>query len=241
MTKKYTAIIVDDERLARAELISMLKDYDQINVCGEADDVPSAVKLISEKNPDIIFLDIQMPKESGFDLLNKINTDAKIIFVTAFDEYAIRAFEINATDYLLKPINPKRLENSIERIEAEEIKNISAEEPLTYEDNLLLTINNRLKFLRISNVLSISSAGDYSEILNSDGSKGLTLKTMKEWEKRLPDKHFVRIHRSTIINLEYVDRLEEWFNNSFRVYLKNIKEPYIMSRRFVVKLKEKLG
>jgi len=241
MKRKYTAIIVDDERLARKELQTMLLEYDNIIVKGEADDVPSAINAIKKFNPDIVFLDIQMPKESGFDLLNKVETNSKIIFVTAFDEYAIRAFDVNAMDYLLKPINPKRLKNTIERLEEVDFVSESNDNPLKYQDSLLITLNNKLRFLKVNLIVGISSAGDYSEILCSDGSKGLTLKTMKEWEKRLPEKHFIRIHRSNIINLDQVDRLEDWFNNSYRVYLKNIPEPFIMSRRYVVKLKERMG
>jgi two-component system LytT family response regulator len=233
-------LIVDDERLARKELISMLDNYDNIEICAEADDVPTALEAIKKYNPDVIFLDIQMPKESGFDLINQTDTDAKIIFVTAFDEFALRAFEVNATDYLLKPINPKRLQDAMERL-SEDLPPKSNKNPLHIDDSLLININNKLKFLRIRSIILISSAGDYSEICTSDGIKGLTLKTMKEWEKRLPEKQFIRIHRSTIINLNYIERLEEWFNNSYRVYLKGIKEPSIMSRRYVTKIKDRLG
>jgi len=241
MKNKFKAVVVDDERLARKELISMLSDFTNIEVVGEADDVPSAKTLIKTIKPDIIFLDIQMPKESGFDLLNQINTEAKIIFVTAFDEYAIRAFDVNAMDYLLKPINPKRLKHTVERLQETDLAENPNVEPLNYNDSLLITLNNKLKFLKVRTIISISSAGDYSEVVSTENKKGLTLKSMKEWEKRLPAKNFIRIHRSTIINLEFVDRLEDWFNNSYRVYLKNIEEPFIMSRRYVVKLKEKLG
>ncbi len=237
----FKALVVDDERLARKELILMLKEFENINVVGEADDVPSAIEAINKLNPDVIFLDIQMPGESGFDLLNKIDTEAKIIFVTAFDEHAIHAFEINALDYLLKPINPERLKLSIERLELDSEDAEKQDNKLNYDDYLLLNLNNHLKFLSISSIISITSAGDYSNILIDKNKKGLTLKSMKEWEKRLPEKHFCRIHRSTIINMNYIERIEEWFNNSYRVYLKNIKDPMVMSRRYASKLKNKFG
>ena len=237
----FKALVVDDERLARKELILMLKEFENINVVGEADDVPSAIEAINKLNPNVIFLDIQMPGESGFDLLNKIDTEAKIIFVTAFDEHAIHAFEINALDYLLKPINPERLKLSIERLELDSEDAGNQNKKLNYDDYLLLNLNNHIKFLSISSIISITSAGDYSNILLDKNKKGLTLKSMKEWEKRLPEKHFCRIHRSTIINMNYIERIEEWFNNSYRVYLKNIKDPMVMSRRYASKLKNKLG
>jgi len=114
-------MIIDDERLARRELTQMLSEFDCISICGEADDVPSAIAAIEKLNPDVLFLDIQMPGNSGFDLLDKYSVKAKVIFVTAFDEYAIRAFEVNAMDYLLKPISPERLAKAIDRLEEQEL------------------------------------------------------------------------------------------------------------------------
>ncbi len=237
------AIVVDDERLARKELILLLQEFNNISIVAEADDVNSAVVEIEKHNPDVIFLDIQMPGKSGFDLLNSIDVTAKVIFVTAFDEFAIRAFEINALDYLLKPINPERLQSSIERLiqsesETNEYENLKL---LNYDDHLLLNINSKLKFIKIDSIVSISAAGDYSKIIYADGKKGLTLKTMKEWEKRLPTKYFCRIHRSNIVNLNFIEHLEEWFNNSYKVYLKNSSDPLEMSRRYVANLKSKMG
>lgn len=241
MQKKFTALIVDDERLARKDLVSLLAEHPIITVLGEADSVSAALDAIEQLNPDIIFLDIQMPGESGFDLLNKISIQAKVIFVTAFDEYAIRAFEVNALDYLLKPVNPDRLARTIERLEQEYETETTEHRKLKYDDRLFLMIDNQMKFLKLKAILSISAAGDYSEILMFDKQKGLTLKSMKEWEARLPEEYFCRIHRSTIINMEHIDRLEEWFNYSYRVYLKGIEKPYVMSRRYVTKLKKLLG
>jgi len=241
MKKKYTSIIIDDERLARKELISMLKDFEQIEVIGEAEDVPSAIKLIDSCKPQILFLDIQMPGKSGFDLLNELKIEAHIIFVTAFDEYAIRAFEVNALDYLLKPITHERLEKALNRIGETETSQEIILNKLNYEDRLLIAVDSHLQFLKIDSIISINSAGDYSEVHYTNDQKGLTNKSMKEWEQRLPENYFCRIHRSTIINMEFVDKMEEWFNYSYRVFLKGISEPYLISRRYVSKLKEKLG
>ena len=236
---KIKAIVVDDERLARKDLILLLNEFNNISVVDEVDSVPSAKMAIEKYKPDVVFLDIQMPGESGFDLINQINISTKIIFVTAFDEFAIRAFEVNAVDYLLKPINPERLREAINRLEkSTKAINLNI---LNYDDHLLLNINSNLRFIKINSIVTISSAGDYSSILTSDTKKGLTLKTLKEWETRLPEKHFCRIHRSHIINLNYLDRLEEWFKNSYKVYMKDIDEPLEMSRRYVSKLKNQLG
>jgi two-component system LytT family response regulator len=239
--KPFKALIIDDERLARKDLISLLSIHDNITVVGEADDVPSAVKAIEKLNPDVIFLDIQMPGDSGFDLLEKTDVDAHIIFVTAYDEYAIRAFEVNALDYLLKPVNPDRLAKALEKLEFQEQDLPARIRKLNYDDRLFLMVGRHYKFLKVNAILGVNAAGDYSEVLTSDGNKGLTHKSMKEWEARLPEQHFIRIHRSTIINMEFVARVEEWFNYSFRVYIKGIEEPYVISRRYAARLKERLG
>jgi two-component system LytT family response regulator len=239
--KAYKALVVDDERLARKDLASLLRAHENIIVVGEADDVPSAIKAIEKLNPDVIFLDIQMPGDSGFDLLDKTDVEARVIFVTAYDEYAIRAFEVNALDYLLKPVNPGRLAKALERLELQERETPAKVRRLSYNDRLFLMLGRNFKFLKVNTLITVTAAGDYSEILASDGNKGLTLKSMKEWEARLPEQHFIRIHRSTIVNMEFIDRVEEWFNYSFRVYLKGVEEPYVISRRYATRLKDKLG
>ncbi len=241
MSKNYRALLVDDERLARNDLRLLLENHKNIRIVGEASNGTEALNLIKEIKPDLVFLDIQMPGANGFDVLEQISPDIKVIFVTAFDEYALRAFEVNALDYLLKPVNPERLMQSIERLELipEDI-DIDLRE-LEYNDRLLLKLDTSLGFLKISTVVCITSAGDYSEVLCTNKKKVLVHKSMAEWETRLPPTFFNRIHRTTIVNMEYVDRLEEWFNNSYRVYLKGIEEPYVMSRRYVAKLKQKLS
>jgi two-component system LytT family response regulator len=239
--KPFNALIIDDERLARKDLISLLRAHDNITVVGEADDVPSAATAIEKLNPDIIFLDIQMPGDSGFDLLEKVDIDAHLIFVTAYDEYAIRAFEVNALDYLLKPVNPDRLAKALEKVASRDQSARARRQKLNYEDRLFLMLGKHFKFLKVNSILNITAAGDYSEVTTQEGHKGLTLKSMKEWETRLPDQHFIRIHRSTIINMEFIEKIEEWFNYSFRVYLQGLAEPYVISRRYATKLKDRLG
>jgi two-component system, LytTR family, response regulator len=241
MKKRLRTIIVDDERLARKDLRSLLEENQDIEIVGEADNVENAIKVINEKDPDLIFLDIQMPGQSGFDLLEEIDVKAKIIFVTAFDEYALKAFEVDAVDYLLKPVNPERLRNAIERVEKEGQMPPSIKRKMLYDDMMFLYINNHMKFLKVKSILCIQSAGDYSEVITSSGQKGLVQKSMAEWEERLPENYFIRIHRSTIINMEHVTKVEEWFNNSFHVYLTNIDTPFVISRRYASKIKERLG
>jgi two-component system, LytTR family, response regulator len=237
----FNVLVIDDERLARKDLISLLGAHENIRVIGQADDAPSAVRAIERLNPDVIFLDIQMPGDSGFDLLEKTDVEAEIIFVTAYDEFAIRAFEVNALDYLLKPVNPERLAKALEKLELQKQETPARIRRLKYDDRLFLMLGRHFRFLKVDTILTVTAAGDYSEVLTTGGNKGLTLKSMKEWEIRLPPQHFVRIHRSSIINMEFIDRVEEWFNYSFRVYLKGVEEPCVISRRYATKLKDKLG
>ncbi|NQV49677.1 MAG: response regulator transcription factor [Candidatus Marinimicrobia bacterium] len=241
MTKSYKAILVDDERLARNDLRLLLQIHENVEILGEAANGLEALDLIKEVSPDLVFLDIQMPGVNGFDVLQQISSDIKVIFVTAFDEYALRAFEVNALDYLLKPVSPKRLQQSLERLEQLPDESIEELRALEYHDRLLLKLDTSLGFLKISSIICITSAGDYSEVLTSTKKKVLVHKSMAEWETRLPTAFFSRIHRTTIVNMEGIDRLEEWFNNSYRVYMKGIEDPYVMSRRYVAKLKQKLS
>jgi two-component system, LytTR family, response regulator len=240
MSKIYKAIIVDDEKLAREDLKAIAKDFSEIEIIGEASNAKEAKKLIENLSPDLVFLDIQMPGKTGFDLLTEIQTDAKIIFITAYDEYAIRAFEVNAQDYLLKPVNKERFSLAIEHLELESEIQKDSYKKLEYNDNVFLMVNNAYQFIKISSIIVITSAGNYSEILTNNKLKGLVLKSMKEWETRLPNNYFIRIHRNAIINLEFLDRTEDWFSYSYQVFLKGIEKPFVMSRRYASKLKDKM-
>ncbi len=238
---EYNALVVDDERLARKELISMLSEFACIKTIHEADDVKSALKMIETVNPNLIFLDIQMPGETGFDLLNQIEYSGKIIFVTAYDQYAIRAFEVNAMDYLLKPVTAERLQKSINKLEKEKVKPVETEYNLNYDDRLFLALGSQMLFVKISSLITIESEGDYTMVYTKEGQKGLVSKSMKEWELRLPTNYFCRIHRATIVNLEFVENIEKWFNYSYRLHIKGKEEPYIISRRYAKQIKEKFG
>ncbi len=239
--KKIRVIVVDDERLARNDLKNMLNDLSNIDIVGEAEDVPSALNAINELKPDIVFLDIQMPGQSGFDLVEQVDFDGKIIFVTAFDEYALRAFEINALDYLMKPVAPERLKKSITRIHNESPAKPKGFNLLKYSDRLFTTVGSKMQFLKIEDIVLIASYGDYTHVTTIGNKTGLITKTMKEWEERLPNKYFIRVHRNSIINTEYIEDVEKWFNYSYRLKLKGITEPVVISRRYAKKLKNIFG
>jgi two-component system LytT family response regulator len=190
MDRKLSAILVDDERLARKDLRLMLNEFKNIEIIGEADHSTTAVSLIEQTDPDVIFLDIQMPGESGFEMLEKVKTRAKVIFITAFDEYAIRAFEVNALDYLLKPVSPALLKTAVSRLFEEPVEPEVGRKKLTKEDRLFILFGPTYKFLKISSIVYIASSGDYSEVHLPDGVRGLTNLSMQEWEYRLPDTTF---------------------------------------------------
>jgi len=241
MNKPFKAVIVDDEPLARADLKALLKQFENVVIAGEAQSVPEARKLLTECTPDVVFLDIQMPGESGFDLLNMIPPDVNIIFVTAYDKYAIRAFEVNAQDYLLKPVNEERLAVSLERLTSKDNAKPNVPRPLKIDDCIFLKMRDSYNFLSVSKIIQISAADDYTEVFTESGQSVLVHKTMKEWESRLPQKVFCRIHRSTIINVLKVLKIEPWKHHSSLVYLKGMRNPAVMSRRYWSHIKEWLG
>jgi len=239
MAPKYKAIIVDDEKLARLDLRNVLSTFEEIEIVGEANNVSSAELLINKLHPNLVFLDIQLRGESGFDLLNRIDFELDFVFVTAFDKYAIRAFEVNAHDYLLKPVSPERIQNTLKKLAHDAEKETTDFRRLNYDDVIFLMLNNKYRFLRIDTILAITSEADYSYVYTIDKAHSITRKTMKEWEQRLPENHFCRIHRETIVNLDYVIKLENSFSNSYKVYLTGFEKPLLMSRRYAARIKEK--
>lgn len=236
-----TAIIVDDEWLVREELKAPLAPYPELTVIGEAADVPQAIELIHRVSPDIIFLDIQMLGASGFDLLEQTDINAKIIFVTAYDQYALKAFEVNALDYLLKPIQKDRLAKTIQRVLASESYSTSQSSKLNYDDVLCVLVNGSLKFIKLPRLRCIVAQGNYSYIYYKGRSKELVSKTLQQWEQILPEKYFIRIHRSTIVNFEYVDRVKKCRNYTHLVYVRDIEKPFVMSRRYAARLKKTMS
>jgi two-component system, LytTR family, response regulator len=232
------AIIVDDERLARVNLRRLLQAHPVIEIAGETSSCEGAVELINLHNPQLIFLDIQLSGETGFDLLEMINNSIKIVFVTAFDEYAIRAFEVNAIDYLLKPVNPERLKVAIDRVQQSEPTQKNAAKSYEYTDSIYVRLNNySSRFIKISSITFIEPVGNYSKIVTSEGKHCLVLKTLKQWQEELPDNNFVRIHRSSIVNIEHVDHIEKKPNAHHKAFLKNFSEPLEVSRRFAKNLR----
>lgn len=241
--RRRHAVIVDDERLARRELRTLLEQAhaEQVHIVGEADSVSAAARLVQATDADVVFLDVQLAGETGMDLLPLLGPDVDVVFVTAHDEYTLRAFEVNALDYLLKPVVPERLAVTAGRLAAAQPPP-PPRERVAYEDRLLLRLGQERAFVRVRDIVSVEADGDGSTLrLAPHLARKPSSKSLREWEQRLPDRQFVRIHRSTIVNLDYVERLETWSHASQHVYLRGLPEPMTMSRRFGARLRDRFG
>jgi two-component system LytT family response regulator len=234
------AIIIDDERLARKELKSLLKDYHEIEIIDECASPEEALKSIEKHNPDLLFLDIQMPEKTGFDLLQELDKSPKVVFVTAFDEYAVKAFEVNALDYLMKPVDPERLKETMakvlsEDIEDEESYDVPDRGVLSSNDQIFIKDGEKCWFIHLKDVRMFESEGNYVRIY-FETFKPLVLKSLNGLEERLDQKLFFRANRKYIINLKWVSHIENWFNGGLQVVLKD-GEKVEISRRQAVKFK----
>jgi two-component system LytT family response regulator len=238
--RSYRALIVDDERLARIEIRCLLKERPRIEVSGEAESVEQASALIEQAMPDLIFLDVKMPSESGFDLFARIRVDAHVVFVTAYDEFAVRAFEVNALDYLMKQVDPERLARTVNKF-LTNLKPSAVPRPLEYSDSIFLQAQESPRFVKLSSLVSVRAEGDYTSLVATTGPLGLVSTSMRERERVLPARHFCRTHRSTIINCELVTHVEKWFNDSYRVHLRHADQPLVMSRRHSASFGERFG
>lgn len=236
--REIKSIIIDDERPARRELNFLLKDIPGVEVIGEADSISKAIALINRLKPDLVFLDIQLAGENGFDLLEKVCLDFEIIFVTAYDEFAIKAFEVNARDYLLKPVDPVRLEKALDRIRGNSVNDKPDEKHYSFDDSIYLKQNNcTARFVEIRNIISISSVGNHSRISTLDGHRYVVLKTLKQWEQELPDM-FIRVHRSTIVNMKQIIKIDNYSKGHNRLFLNQTDLPVEVSRNCFRNLKK---
>lgn len=233
------ALIIDDERLARKELSNLLAEYKDIEILGEAANADEAEEMIDKLNPDLIFLDIQMPGRTGFELLETLERTPKVIFTTAYDEYALKAFEFNALDYLLKPIDSKRLTESINKIR----KEVEAQEEqekknnqLTVNDQVFVKDGDNCWFVKLKDVRLFESDGNYIKVY-FDKNKPMIHKSLNALDEKLDNKHFFRVSRKHIINLEWIDEIETWFNGGLMVKLKG-GEKVEVSRRQATKFKD---
>ncbi|MCA6078525.1 LytR/AlgR family response regulator transcription factor [Fulvivirga sedimenti] len=231
------ALVVDDSRLARNELKRLLKDFDNVQVVGEAANALEAIEKIETDKPDLIFLDIQMPGKNGFELLEELDATPDVIFTTAYDEYAIKAFEFNALDYLLKPVQKDRLAGAINKVVERKDKQESFEgERMGIDDQVFVKDGDRCWFVQLSNVRLFEVDGNYTKIYFED-QRPMIPRTLNYLETRLDPKTFFRANRQQIINLKWVDRIEPWFSGSIKIYMKGGHEVDV-SRRQTQRFKE---
>jgi two-component system LytT family response regulator len=230
--KRIRVVIVDDEELARQILREYLSKHAEIEVAAECANGFEAVKTVAEKKPDLVFLDIQMPKLDGFEVLELIGNEAAVIFVTAYDSYAIRAFEVHAVDYLLKPISQERFEAALTRAKervggkpaphALPVSELSAaaRPPAQYADRIPVRDGTRVFIIPIAK-LDYAEAQDDYVALASEGKKHLKQQTIASLEAALDPSRFLRIHRSYIVNLERVAKIEPYGKDSHVAVLSN--------------------
>lgn len=242
------AIIIDDERLARTELRNMLQEFPEIEIVDEASNAEEGLEKVETHNPDLVFLDIQMPGKTGFDMLSDLDHAPLVVFTTAYDEYALKAFEVNALDYLLKPIDPKRLADAMEKLK--KLKQSPAPQSMPLTGNLTNTIlgendqvfvkdGERCWFVRLSDVRLFESVGNYAKVYFGT-NKPLILKSLNALEERLDDKVFFRANRKHIINLRMIEKVESYFNGGLLLELKG-GDKIEVSRRQTVKFKEMMS
>ena len=230
------AIIVDDERLARNELKRLLADYPEVDIIEECNSAEAAIIAVDKLRPDVVFLDIHMPGKDGFGVLEELDYMPHVIFITAYDEYAIKAFEVNALDYLLKPVEVDRLKDTINKVKAELIEPIEKSDKLGVDDQVFVKDGDRCWFVNLSDVPMFESEGNYVRVY-FDKNKPLILKSLNNLSNRLDEASFFRANRKFIINLNWVESIENWFNGGLMVKLKN-GEKVEISRRQASKFKE---
>jgi two-component system LytT family response regulator len=243
-----TTLIIDDERLARNELRRLLEPYTNIDIIDEATNGDEALEKIEQLKPDLIFLDIQMPGRNGFEVLSELKSHVpEVIFTTAYDEFALKAFEFNATDYLLKPIDPQRLDAAIQRLENldkseqgdDDGQTLVPPKILTEHDHVFVKDGNRCWFIHLKDVRLFESVGNYVRI-HFDHNKPLILRSLNALEERLDPYCFFRANRKHIINLKMIEGIEPYFSGGLLVKLRG-GEKIEVSRRQAVKFKDYLS
>ncbi len=250
------AIVVEDSRLAREGLVRMLKDYPELTVVGQADHAGSALTLVNETHPDVIFLDIHMPGGTGFDLLEKLSYLPQIIFTTAYSEHAIRSFDFNTIDYLLKPISKERLTIAVNKLlartnsnnndtdtedetQSDNDKNQTVKDPLEGHSKLLVKDGDHCFLIRLDTIRYIESQKNYVQLF-FENNKAFVKKSLNSIEARLPKSIFFRANRQYVVNLQEIRRIEESISDGFVVTMSDGKELEI-SRRNAIELKELLS
>lgn len=229
--------------MARKELIKLLEEHPMIEIVGEAMNAEEAVEMINNLNPDLLFLDVQMPGKTGFQLLEMLDAVPLVVFTTAYDEFALKAFEVNALDYLLKPIQPERLSETVAKLaEKERARTVTAsggEKKLGLNDQVFVKDGDRCWFVSLSNVRLFESDGNYIKVY-FDNNRPMIHKSLNALDEKLDERAFFRASRKHIVNLSWVEGIEPWFNGGLMVRLRG-GDKVEVSRRQAAKFKEMMS
>ncbi len=247
MKPLITAVLVDDEPPARERLATLLGAHPNVRIIGEAGDVLEAARVCAEDPPDLIFLDIQLPRASGFELLPLLTTNPRIIFVTAFDRFAVRAFEVNALDYLLKPVHPDRLAMALARLgrpidvggEMTSLERAAAT-PLEEEDLISLPEDRRLRLVPLRSIACIEAKGNFTRVHAVGAPPAFIRRTLAQWQELLPPNLFMRLDRSMMIRLGAVRRLQVVSREKVLVEVEGLALPLELRRRAALRLRQAL-
>ncbi len=240
---KIKAVIVEDSRLARNELKELISSQESISLVGEAENVDEGYDLIQKIKPELLFLDINMPEKDGFELLEMLDEVPLVVFTTAFDEFAIKSFEYNALDYLLKPINPKRFGESISKIKkrlslTSEGKG-SNQQLLELDKQIFIKDGEKCWLVKVENISLFETVGNYTRVY-FDGNRPLIYKSLAQIEEKLPNKVFFRANRQQLLNINHVGKVVSWFNGKLKIEMQSGEEVEI-SRRQSYLFKEQLS
>ena len=230
---KIKAVIVEDSRLARNELKELIKLHDDLELIGEASNVDDGVELIESESPDLLFLDINMPEKDGFDLLEMLDEVPITVFTTAYDEYAIKSFEYNALDYLLKPVSNKRFDMALEKVRAKmasKEENPSIAKKLTENSQIFIKDGEACWLVKIGDISLFEIVGNYTRVFFED-KKPLLYKSLNQVEEKLPEDSFFRANRQQIVNTNYIENMVPWFNGKLKLTMKNGEEVEVSRRQ----------
>jgi two-component system LytT family response regulator len=233
------AFIVEDSRMAREELKELLITHDNIQLCGEASNPRDALPLLFAERPELLFLDINMPGKNGFQLLEELDYEPKVIFITAYEEFALRSFEFTTVDYVLKPISANRLKTAIDRLTLYSDASPDSEEnqtPLDINSRVLLREGNNCHWVCLQDISYFESCGNYTQVYWAS-NKALIYRAMSKIEKRLPEKYFFRANRQHIVNVNVVESVDSWGHSGYRLQLKSANEIDV-SRRHSIRFRE---
>jgi len=231
--KTFKTVIIDDERLAREEVKRALKTYPEFEIIGESSHVDEAKIIIEKMIPDILFLDIHMPGKSGFDLLEELIIVPEVVFTTAYDQYAVKAFELNALDYLVKPLREERFAKTMEKVKVELAeKAVIKTQILTIDQKIFIKDGEKCHFIPLSEIYYIESLENYAR-LHFGNQKAMIKRSLNLLAEKLDPKVFFRINRNQIINTQYISEIHPYFNNKLQITLTTGEKLEVSSRQSV--------